>query len=194
MNRQIKKTAFTLAELLIALAILGVIATFTIPKVLISQQNSTSNAIAKETIAAVSAAYRVYQLERQTSGSTNLTDLTPYLNYVSVDTTSLVDNHETNSTPVDCASTICLKLHNGAILYGWSTTFAGTSATNAIYYYIDPDGVDGGSTTGPSKALVMFLYFNGKTTNYGNILPGTTSSYGVHTVCPGCDPTWFSWN
>lgn len=194
MNRQIKKTAFTLAELLIALAILGVIATFTIPKVLISQQNSTSNAIAKETIAAVSAAYRVYQLERQTSGSTNLTDLTPYLNYVSVDTTSLVDNHETNSTPVDCASTICLKLHNGAILYGWSTTFAGTSATNAIYYYIDPDGVDGGSTTGPSKALVMFLYYNGKTTNYGNILPGTTSSYGVHTVCPGCDPTWFSWN
>jgi prepilin-type N-terminal cleavage/methylation domain-containing protein len=194
MNRQIKKTAFTLAELLIALAILGVIATFTIPKVLIAQQNSTSNAIAKETIAAVSAAYRVYQLERQPSGSTNLTDLTPYLNYVSVDTTSLVDNHETNSTPVDCASAICLKLHNGAILYGWSTTFAGTSATNAIYYYIDPDGVDGGSTTGPSKALVMFLYFNGKTTNYGNILPGTTSSYGVHTVCPGCDPTWFSWN
>lgn len=35
---------FTLAELLISLAILGVIATFTIPKILSSQQNGSLNA------------------------------------------------------------------------------------------------------------------------------------------------------
>ncbi len=38
---------FTLAELLMALAILGVIATFTIPKILGAQQSSSSNAKAK---------------------------------------------------------------------------------------------------------------------------------------------------
>jgi prepilin-type N-terminal cleavage/methylation domain-containing protein len=47
------RPAFTLAELLIALAILGVIATFTIPKVLQSQQDSKKTAIFKETIAAI---------------------------------------------------------------------------------------------------------------------------------------------
>lgn len=44
---------FTLAELLIALAILGVIATFTIPKILQAQQNQEKHAIYKETIAAL---------------------------------------------------------------------------------------------------------------------------------------------
>ena len=53
---------FTLAELLIALAILGVIATFAIPKVLNSQQDGKLNAIGKETAAALSEAYQVYRL------------------------------------------------------------------------------------------------------------------------------------
>lgn len=44
------QSGFTLAELLIALTILGVIATFTIPKILTAQQASTYNAIAKETM------------------------------------------------------------------------------------------------------------------------------------------------
>jgi prepilin-type N-terminal cleavage/methylation domain-containing protein len=44
---------FTLAELLIALAILGVIATFTIPKVLNAQQNEGRYAKAQETLAAI---------------------------------------------------------------------------------------------------------------------------------------------
>jgi prepilin-type N-terminal cleavage/methylation domain-containing protein len=48
---------FTLAELLIALAILGEIATFTIPKILSSQQNGTNKAKAKEAFSMVSSAY-----------------------------------------------------------------------------------------------------------------------------------------
>jgi len=47
-----KKKGFTLTELLIALVILGVIATFTIPKVLQNQQNSKKWALFKEDIAA----------------------------------------------------------------------------------------------------------------------------------------------
>jgi prepilin-type N-terminal cleavage/methylation domain-containing protein len=64
-------SGFTLAELLIALAILGVIATFTIPKVLQSQQNGQKIAIFKETIAAIQQAQDKEQLE---GGVTPTTD------------------------------------------------------------------------------------------------------------------------
>lgn len=57
-SRILKHSAFgfTLSELLISLAILGVIATFTIPKVLQSQQDQHKKAVFKETIAAVNDA------------------------------------------------------------------------------------------------------------------------------------------
>jgi prepilin-type N-terminal cleavage/methylation domain-containing protein len=48
---------FTLPELLIALAILGVIATFAIPKILLSEQDRKKIAIFKESIAMVEAIY-----------------------------------------------------------------------------------------------------------------------------------------
>ena len=48
-----KPFGFTLAELLIALLILGVVATFTIPKVLQSQANSQKKAVFRETLAVV---------------------------------------------------------------------------------------------------------------------------------------------
>jgi prepilin-type N-terminal cleavage/methylation domain-containing protein len=44
---------FTLAELLIALGILGVIATFAIPKILVAQQDTKRKAVLKETMAAL---------------------------------------------------------------------------------------------------------------------------------------------
>ena len=51
-----KQRGFTLAELLIALGILGVIATFTIPKVLQTNQNAQWQATGKEAIAMISGA------------------------------------------------------------------------------------------------------------------------------------------
>ena len=48
------KAGFTLSELLIALAILGLIATFTIPKVLQSVEQNNRDAVFKETLAALS--------------------------------------------------------------------------------------------------------------------------------------------
>lgn len=82
---------FTLAELLIALAILGEIAAFTIPKIISSQQNGAYNAKATEAFSMVASAYKLYKLSNTATGSTPLTTLTSYMNYTNIDSTSLLD-------------------------------------------------------------------------------------------------------
>ncbi len=187
---------FTLAELLISLAILAEIATFTIPKVITVQQNSQKNAAAKEVIAAVSGAYQQYRLSQSASAGTTFGDLTPYLNYVAVDTTSHLDDHVTANADFDCSARICLKLHNGGRLfqYNSSDSFGGTNTTNALLLFFDPDGTRVGvSTDGPSKSVAFFLYFNGAITSRANVRTGTVSSTGAHAANPSADPSWFSW-
>jgi prepilin-type N-terminal cleavage/methylation domain-containing protein len=73
---------FTLAELLIAVAILGEIATFTIPKIVSAQQNGAYKAASKEAAATISQAYALYRLENTVSSSTRFGDMTSYINYV----------------------------------------------------------------------------------------------------------------
>jgi prepilin-type N-terminal cleavage/methylation domain-containing protein len=75
---------FTLAELVVALAILGVIISFSIPKIFSVQQNSKMKSIAKESFGAMSAAYSIYKLNNSVDGNTNILNLTSYLNYVQV--------------------------------------------------------------------------------------------------------------
>jgi prepilin-type N-terminal cleavage/methylation domain-containing protein len=176
---------FTLAELLIALAILGVIATFTIPKVITAQQNSTYNAKAKEAISMVTGAYQLYQQRDTPSASTSMGDLTPYMNYLSIDSTHSIDAHQTAGT-YDCATVTyrCLVLHNGGkLFYQTDDLFSGTSNSSSIRVWFDPDGiVTDGTTNGPGKSLAIELYFNGRITDY-------ESAGGV----PGRNPPWFSW-
>src|SRR5262249_44303219 len=123
---------FTLAELLIALVILGVIATFTIPKVLVAQQDQKYDAIAKETAAMISGAYQVYQQNNTVTSTTSFQDMTPYMNYVRLFTTGKVDGDPVNGTggmPCDSTSP-CLQLHNGAVVNLSDYKFGGTNATN----------------------------------------------------------------
>jgi len=189
---------FTLAELLIALAILGVIATFTIPKILVSQQNAKYNAIAHETMSMISAAYQLYQTNNgPVSASTSMNAFTQYMNYVSVDTSSNVDNIP-GSGNLSCtggSGNNCLVLHNGARLLmvsGW--TFGGTTSTNIIQAWIDPDGVDGGTTNGPGKSVAVELYYNGKITTYGSVGNTFCGSWACpFSATSGNDPSWFSW-
>ena len=190
------RNAFTLAELLIALAILGVIATFTIPKILDSGNSSKHNAIAKETLAMVSGAWQTYKLENGASASTSIDALTPYMNYVKDVTNQLVDNVPGFTTD-SCVPNArwCLLLHNGALLqYYRGTSFNDTASTNVITFLIDPDGVYGGSTTGPSKSVQAFLYYNGRLRTWGTLEPATYWSGGgpVGPVA-GREPEYFSW-
>jgi prepilin-type N-terminal cleavage/methylation domain-containing protein len=188
---------FTLAELLIALAILGVIATFTIPKLITGQQSGSYNAAAHETAAMISGAYQQYQTAGLASGSTTVGALTPYMNYVSTTNSGSIDVQETSTGSRACNSAggLCLVLHNGGKLFYSNDSFGGTATTNGMYIFFDPDGTnaDAATTTGPGKSLIFFLYYNGKLTSFANLISGTTSSAFTWGTCPGCDPSWFHW-
>jgi prepilin-type N-terminal cleavage/methylation domain-containing protein len=190
-----QKPGFTLAELLIALAILGVIATFTIPKVLVSQQASKKSLAAKEVAFAVAQAWNTYKMNNPTSGDTKLTVLAPYLNYVQVYTSGEHGDAAVSEGAMSCGSSApCYEFANGAVLQlaDWMS-FGGTASTNAVGFIVDPDGTYSGSTTGEGKGVEFSLYYNGRLATWGTVAVGTQFSGGNYTPCPSCDPEWFSW-
>lgn len=184
------RDGFTLAELLIALLILGVIATFTIPKVLQSQQNSQFKATGKETAAMVSGAYEAYKNSNTATASTSVADLTPFMNYVSVQTSGEINNRPPIFTSIDCAAANCYRLHNGGTLsFPAGQTFNSTATTNAVYVRFDPD-----NSYNSTFALTIFLYYNGRISTYASIEPNTCASDMCRNPNPANDPAWFDWN
>jgi prepilin-type N-terminal cleavage/methylation domain-containing protein len=194
MKRKIN-VGFTLAELLIALALLGVVATFTIPKVLQSQQDQSYKAKAKEAAGSIAAAYSILKQNNLLTSNTRPVDLTPYLNYTSVDTSTSIDWVQTAGSLSCTATEPCYKLHNGGTLRFMDVYFSGTGTTNAIYFDFDPDGVNSGSTSGPGKSVEFVLYYTGRLTTYGAHTDNTVSSAGTRVnAIPAYDPSWFGWN
>ncbi len=188
-NLQNSKVGFTLAELLIALAILGEIATFTIPKILSSQQNAQNKAVTKEVFAMMSGASQTYSMNNTLASNTSITAMTQYMNYVSVDTTSTLDGSLNDSASYSCTNRVCLKLHSGAIIaFAIGGSFGGTSAINMQWFLVDPDG----SYKGDSSSVWGALYYNGRLTSWANITPSSQDSWATYD--PGnYDPAWFSW-
>lgn len=184
-KRTKKPTGFTLAELLIALAILGVIATFTIPKILQNQQDTKYNSIAKEAAGMVSGSYDAYRNQYAVTAATKPADLTPYMNYIKFDTVSVIDDYPTQTTFQCSTTTPCIQLHNGGMMTFWNTGFGGTAPTDFIEIGVDPDGqvTNGGSPSGPGKMLWFQLYYSGRLT-----------TYGVRLANPALDPSWFNWD
>lgn len=185
---------FTLAELLISLAILGAIATFTIPKILSAQADASKLAKTKEVAGMIAGAYQKAYLAGVVTNSTVPFDLTPYMNYVSVDTSgTVIDSVPTEASSTCNGTTPCVRLHNGGVLWFHSTSFGGSTNFVAIAFRFDPDPANNTSSTadGPLKVVQFDLYRDGFLATRANLRAGSIDP--IFGSCPTCDPSWFSW-
>lgn len=201
-NVILPQSGFTLAELLIALAILGLIAVFTIPKILLAQQHQEWNAKAKETFSMLAGAFEAYKSQNTLTPATRLGDLTPYMNYASVDTSAHQIDHVygngTNSASCNQSGWICLRLHHGGIaMVAPDLYFGESNSTNYVWFLFDPDGTFSGSPTGSGKSVVVMLYYNGRLVS-GDQRGATDAVWagGSPVVYGGPDgpSDWFSWD
>jgi prepilin-type N-terminal cleavage/methylation domain-containing protein len=141
---------FTLAELLVSLLILGEIATFTIPKILSSQQNGMKKVILKETVATLEQIkYKEIDIGGSTASSTN----------VFLDNINAVKVCKTNSQTEGCYSYDTYPgalLHNGAVIAsfdGWTAWGGPGCEVDGII--IDWNGNTGPNTVGDDKLAII---------------------------------------
>lgn len=212
------RNGFSLAELLITVAIVGVVAAFTVPKVLDSTNSSTSlsakqTAMAREAAFMILSAYEQYKAVNGTiPESLRASDLTPYMNYAAVlpASTQLDAHANTGGTISTCNATnntsqdgVCLSLHNGAAL--WADTLNRFAAPNSlnnrsvVYFRFDPNARYDGGNDGPGMAMQIALYPDGVIRSRANLRSNSTY---VAVICVACsqtensagneDPNWFT--
>ncbi|MGE0200139.1 MAG: type II secretion system protein [Candidatus Melainabacteria bacterium] len=147
---------FTLAELLIALAILGVIATFTVSKILTVQNSGQRQAVLKETYSAINTIL----LEARLDGSINYSAPTVYTTL----TTRLnaVKLCPTNATTEGCFShdtTIPFPVERtepGFILASGATVAGINNGSSYEGFAIDYNGPDGPNQDGQDQLYMTF--------------------------------------
>ncbi len=178
-----RSKGFTLAELLIALAILGVIATFTIPKVLQGTTSGQNTSIAREAYSTVSGAFSAYQLTNSIAATVGPADLTSLINYVRTDTSTNL-----GAGSVNCGAGggfVCLVMHNGGYLaYDQDQTFGTTAATQYINFSVDPDADGVGATD-----ATIAIYVNGRLTTGQYATGAQTGGITVELT----DPAYVDW-
>lgn len=148
-----KKAGFTLAELLISLAILGVIATFTIPKVLNAQQDSKRKAVLRETLASLEAVMHDGLLTGQFSQQHNGDYILSHLNAVKVcDTDAEAQGCWTQSSPHSSENNEPgLIMHNGVDVAGLNNWTA--DAWNIVI--LDWNGADPPNVEGQDQLVLL---------------------------------------
>jgi prepilin-type N-terminal cleavage/methylation domain-containing protein len=161
--------AFTLSELLVAIAILGLIATFTIPKVLQNVKEQQKKSVGIETITSLQTALTDGWRSGQITENSTLQQVGDYL----VVTLNITRDCPTGRAPTDCITSYpngsvfkngdrVIVLPNGAWIELWGVDALGWES---ICFHIDYNGasgpnidpVNGGGTATNSDVIVVWF-------------------------------------
>ena len=159
-NRSLQ--GFTLSELLVSLAVLGLIASFAIPKVLTAVGESSSRAIGREAFGMISEAYQVIRSNNNGNvpRATTAQNLIDTMNYARLGTGGNGQGAVTNGT------TASIVLQNAAqIAFVPDDSFVGAAGTvGVIGFTIDPDGSDtsGAPDTSANGPVTVYLGGDGR--------------------------------
>lgn len=157
-------TAFTLAELLIALMILAEIATFSIPKILISVENQQKKAVFQETIAALSQAVYMGTID---GSLTKDTSLAPYLS-LKLNAVKICPNNAStegcwaNTGWVGEENEAGFRIHSGVSIAGIRTS-TGEGFDNIL---MDWNGATGPNTEGEDRIFFTLCWDRSVTASY----------------------------
>lgn len=165
--------AFTVTEMLIALAILGLIAAFTVPKVIGQIDLSIKKAIYKDVVKIVSGSYQAFladQAPRQPSfvHSYWLMDYLTGLERLPNGTLLCHSLPQNNCFKYPSSNTV-LWFGNGSCI----------SPATKLAISFDIDGL------GPEPNMNLYVDINGKVTNRYQTSEPSVVAYGGTTGCPG---------
>jgi len=199
-NRSLQ--GFTLSELLVSLAVLGLIAAFAIPKVLTAVGQSSSKAIGRELFGLIAESYDAVKANNvgNVPRSTSSAQLVGNLNYARQVTTAGNGGATTNH----------VVFQNGSVLaYVPTDTFADSGTVGRVGFTIDPDGPGATSANGPVTiylggdgriwaALETYTSGTGTTASPFNTdaryteTALVTATVASSTTATNADTTWFS--
>ena len=147
-----KHSGFTLSELLIALAILGLIATFTIPKVLQSTGNQSKEALLKELYASLSEIH--YKATLEGYQGSDWSYFRDHLNNISVacPSDSSAEGCFTQTGPRNTESGFLLN--NGVSIAG----IDGDYLDDRDNFTVDFNGTEGPNTVGEDQLQLCFTF------------------------------------
>jgi prepilin-type N-terminal cleavage/methylation domain-containing protein len=187
------RDGFTLAELLIVMGILSFVLVVSFAKTLTAFRATQYNATAKEAASLITSAYVSYKNDKGIVPATfKGADLLPYMNVISEDITSIIQDNESSSpSTFACADSWvqCYALHNGAVIVFFPFNEFGLQQNDHfIWIELDPDGA------GPAYSVTLLLFYNGRLSSEGDA-GGATKSWGTLYTgllpCVLCNPSWW---
>jgi prepilin-type N-terminal cleavage/methylation domain-containing protein len=195
------KQGFTMSELLIGLGILGLIAAFSVPKLLNVSNAALANAKVHKAAQAVVNGLEKWTQENGRSASTtpaNIMNVVQHNGLItdgrSVDwTPGTSDDFTCVTNPAADHESSCYQMPDGSVLFfilHWSSadfTSFGTSPENSLYFGVDPDGIvtEDTSRSSTSNTTAFYLSFNGRLRERGRLKDGS------NTLQPQWTPTYY---
>lgn len=171
---------FSLAELLLALLVLGQIAVFTIPKVLTAQQNSQRKAVFKETIATLNEVVYTGVVTGELNGANDHSYIPSHVNAVIVcdSMNSLAGGCWTQ--PLDGYPNSYAQNETGFLLHN-GATFSGLDQADSSDHeqaHIDWNGATGPNLDGDDQLTIDLCYRTGVCGGTRDVA-GTVSPWGA---------------